>query len=136
MLYRSGGLPRRDGLGVWPDVRVVGTLPPPPSPWSSPSPRSALWRVLVWGLELVSYERSRRETGTILHHFAARALCAKYKTLKLWRYKRYQFFQHIDSERCSGPNIRGPEPGPMGLAHGPHASIYAPICDFHFVNIR
>ena len=67
-------VPGRDGLGIWPDGRVLGTSPP--SPPSSPSSGNHLEKVtltvLVFGPESVSYERSSRENPAKFHEIAAR----------------------------------------------------------------
>ena len=69
----------RDGLVVWPDGRILGTSPP--SPPSSPSSGNHLQKVistiLIFGPELVSYERSRRENRANLHEISARVFFCK-----------------------------------------------------------
>ena len=71
-------IPARYGMGVWPDEKIVGALPPPSS---SASPGNHLENValtvLVFGAEWVSYERSRRMQHAKMREISARVFCVK-----------------------------------------------------------
>ena len=72
---RTGYLvPGRDGLGVWPDGKIVGTSSPPPSASSGNSGQETIFG--VFELDFDSYERYQDfETG-VLHRISSRIYLA------------------------------------------------------------
>ena len=67
---RTGYLvPGRDGLGLWPDGRVVGTSPSPPPPSPSPLPPPATPRDINIGANMdrtIQYFQDRTELAKIV----------------------------------------------------------------------
>ena len=75
-------------------------------------PEHTLESVLVFGLESVSYERSRRETRTECHHFSARAFFVKIpKSQDSMIYTIFNFFRIHIPKMDSFANVSVTRPG-------------------------
>ena len=98
--------------------RVVGKPPPSLGNWS-------LETVLVFGLELVSYEKSRRVKHAKMQHFSARVFfvqipkCQNSMIYTIFRFFRIQFLKNVLVQIRAGPDLHiGLWLGArMGLAH-------------------